>query len=742
MFNLLNNSIVKALTVAGITENNQLLQMTETKLLQIKGIGAVYAAAIMVLIKDSVIEVVDTTKIEAIRKLLLGSDRVAQDISKLESFIGRVEYELTAHFVQAFLENTKNDLEISRFLNNMDVQDIHRHAATLSLMLPNYGINTLSAYYREKAKIALAMTILTTYKLLYGHVESKQNFIITKNGTRKFTHVSYTIGNSNITKELKDSLKGVSFQAGLMHKKRTSSKAGIEGMKLPSKFIKLGKGLASLKFGIVTDIDFDTLFDRTLMESKEILSIKAGKFLTKGKTYSDLEKKVLIAEKLEETITRYKVSIGEVVLLIEQQDVLGLALHLSVNYDYRGRIYYDVINMLLNPQSKYGKYIWEAFTPRILIVEDYKWLCFAVMSAISRIAPKNAISLFEKDAEGNIEALRASAKGDYLAEVYAERIITALDCYYDNIPNSTFIFKDYTNGGGIHFASGLTREPKAMSVCNMLDVSTVNDPHSDLMESFNLHTGLTATRDDIKKCVSQGITAGISPNSAIEKIENYFLEEHEHEIEITEQQYKDIVAAVYGKTGALFHEYNKLGNSLYDNTHTKLPFTTRSGFKSASIAYISGQEVKTYYVSSEDLDRTNLHKTSIYRNMPMLYAIKGKYMTPALVGEHATAKDKGWLANVTHGANDAVAIHAIAGAMVESNVAGLLIHDNIGTSGLGQKLVLKVAKENIMLSYNDSPFIDAFEQASAGRNITLDKQMFVLEEADENFVLGDNFLQA
>ena len=127
----------------------------------------------------------------------------------------------------------------------------------------------------------------------------------------------------------------------------------------------------------------------------------------------------------------------------------------------------------------------------------------------------------------------------------------------------------------------------------------------------------------------------------------------------------------------------------------------------------------------------------------MHYNITGKNrMEPALVGEHAVAKDKGWLANTTHGANDAVSIHGIAESLVEHNIPALFIHDNIATSGLAHAIVLKRAKEELMLSYNDSPYISALKQASKGRNLVINENEFILEDVNNKFVLGDNFMQA
>jgi len=299
----------------------------------------------------------------------------------------------------------------------------------------------------------------------------------------------------------------------------------------------------------------------------------------------------------------------------------------------------------------------------------------------------------------------------------------------------------YTNGGAIHFASGLTREPKAMGAVNLLDVDNVNDPHSSLKDAFNSHTGLNATRKDIKDAVSQGVTAGISPRSAVSKIKEFFLTAHKKDVEITESVYKDIVKDVYGETGALFHEFNKWGNSLLDNETSVLYFKTKDGFPSMSIAYVKSQEVQAYYVCTAHRDTPNLPMIKLHRNMPIRYIRdKGGFMHVDLRGDFAVAKQSGFLANVTHGNTDAVAIRAIASKVIELKASALLIHDNVVAVPMVQEAVMSVATEDILDNFERLPFLEAAEQAAEGRK-TFPRSKFVLSEAT-SFKIGANFMQA
>ena len=678
--------------------------------------------------------VVTNTLTAEIRALLLDSTQVQADIAKLRSY-NRLEYNCNAQIVEDFMINDYYDRDIERYLTNMVEDEKHNHISAMSYILPSYSLDSKVQYFVEKAKIALASTIIHAYITLHGaRSEDKRKWV---GNRRVFITIQY-IGDPDKELLVKNELKGLHFvPSEAPMAKRIKGKAGLRGKKLPAKFVTLCKDFASLPHALVTDITDEQLLSY-MLQGKEMLAILNGEFLTKGRKYSKLERKALIQERVDETTTRYEMYIASVNTLRTGAARFNSPIYHSVHFEYRGRMNYDNTNMLLNPQSKIGKFMWEAYSPRILTTLDYKWLVFAVVSGVTRSNPNETIAMFEANEAKWLEDYLV--EDDMLELTYRRRIVQAISDYRSGTPNSTYTHKDYTNGGAIHFVSGLTREPKAMGAVNLLDISSVNDPHASLQKAFNAHTGLHATRDDIKKAVSQGITAGVSPKSAIKKIEEFFLAEHNEEVEISETMYNETVYDVYGRTGALFHEFNKWGNELIDNETSVLYFKTKDGFPSMSISYIKSQEVRAYFVSTTLRKNDNLPLITLHRNMPMYYVRSGKWMQPALEGKFAVAKVSGFLANVTHGMLDAVANRSHMRIFCDMLRSGLLIHDNIVTDGDTQEHILGGAKQDILGNFETLPFEDAAIQAAQGRK-AFPHSKFVLSDST-TFNLGDNFLQA
>jgi hypothetical protein len=680
--------------------------------------------------------------LSTIKSIIKTSNQVAKDLAKLESYTGRDEYQLIAQFTRAFIDTDYYDADINKFIATMEERELHNHIASLSYQLPNFGINHPSLYLMEKAKVSLASTILHTYMTEYGSTREEERAQISIRGVKTWYKIYY-IG-ADKESVAKNKTFGIHTEPAQCPVKYIKGKAGVKGLKTPRHLVRYQKDISSMEFRIVHDIDFDLLY-QYLLTKDEYKSTVAGSFLTKAqkKRMSKIELEIVIGERVADLETRYKEDIEIIKHLIEGQSISNLPYYLSIHFDYRGRQYYDLIMTLLNPQSKVGKYMWEAFTPRILNELDYKWLAFSVCSANKRINPSVAVQTFEEDEEAL--TTKFLKEHDYLELTYRKRVLLAIEDYRKGIPNRTFIFKDYTNGGAIHFSTSLTREPKAMGVCNLFDVTQVNDAHGLLREAFNKHTGLEASRDDIKKAVSQGVIAGISPRSAVAKIKDYFLNEHQEIIEITESEYMKIATDVYGKTAELFHEYNKFGNELLDNNHSYLPWKTKDGFPARSIAFIKAQEVKAYYVSTAERDSENLPQIKLLRDMPMHYIRDGKRLLPALEGEknsdgtfkYAKAKVSGFLANSTHSI-DGTSVRALGRAVVSIGAAALFIHDNIATSGFAQELVLLEAQKDILENFATLPFVSIMNQVAEGRkqvpNFTIGKQ--------QSFSIGGNFLQA
>ncbi len=741
---LLNDNEVKG---------EMLAEVSDIDLLQIKGFG-IKALEEVIAYRNALPIAREMPTMAEIRGILAASAQVEADLNKLKTF-KRPEYEAIADIFNSFISNTRLDGELERFLENMIEQELHNTVAGLSYIINDYSITGVSNHFIEAAKLSLASTILTTYlRLDTAHRRVESSYFYTKTGGRLKKDTTY-VGDASKVKLVKNEFAGIEFQAGVVTQKRVKGKAGFKGMKLKSNQKTTLGNASSMKLRRVTDIDMVKLMDH-IRHSNEFNSIRDGEFLKGRKTpKTEIQKDEMIIEELEAIEERYARYIKQITKLDVARDVHNIPIYLTMWMDYRGRFYYDLTNPLLNPQSSIGKYMWEAYNARTLNELDYASIAFSIMSELNRCNPDNALALFEQDVEGNISKYLDSAD-NYLEEVYNKRVVQAYYDYLDGTPNRTFVFRDFTNGGAIHFATGLTREPKALGSVNMYAIDNVNDNHSDLRESFNAHTGLEASRKDIKSAVSQGITAGVSAESAIKKCVEYFKDNHDTDIKITKEEYKAIIKDVYGNTGALFHEFNKEGNSMISNEHSLLKWTNRHGNVSMSIPYLKGYENKVYYVSSDTdrNDKGDLKSMTIFRNMPIhKIVVQGKWETATSVtvrrGKTVESKAKvsGFLANVTHSI-DAVTIADIINSMADVGTAGIFIHDNIGCAPIVQsEIVVPTAQAAIRHNLEELPMLQALEQVtesynkvtSSPRKVT--RMKYVLSEKTD-IKIGKNFMQA
>lgn len=649
--------------------------------------------------------------------------------------------------VNKFIETTVFDKDINLFLKDLPEMELHNAIATLSYRLNSRGMQELNQHYREQGKLSLASTILYEYhKIVHGRIDVKYNRGKT---SASYNRDTYYIGNPAITIDKKNSLAGITYEPA-SPKTKVKGKAGLKQVKLTARAKQTLSNGNSMQHRLCTDVNPIRLY-KHMLKGNEYQATKRGEFL-KGRKVGKYERKELIKDRLLMTRLRYREDINNYKMLINAQEKWNQPIYLEMKYEYRGRVNYINNNQILGPQTKMGKKMWESYKPRTLNSIDYRYIAFVIMSTIERCNPDNAVVLFEKDIEGNIAKFKAEA-GDYLEEVYHNRVVKSYYDYLDGTPNGTYLFTDYTNSGGIRFSVGLTREPKAMAVCNLLNIDSVTDVHGKLREAFNKHLGTKATRNDIKKAVSQGITAGVSPASAVKKIVDYFLNEHGLEVSISKEDYKEIIEDVYGKTGSLFHEFNLEMNSFYDNQNSELDINTRDGFPARSIAYLKGHEMKIYYVSTkEDRNKNNdLKSITLTRDMPMLYIVKdGKWIAAQSASKKfingsekvvfSKAKDKGGLANTTH-ADDSVPVRAKIDWLASVGGSAIFIHDNDGACGMLQAGLLKVGQDDLVDSYEKQPFLMALESASKNSKRTINGERYTIG-TKVNFRPGSNFMQA
>jgi len=648
-------------------------------------------------------------RIKQIKANLRVSSEINSSMIKLRSLVS-TEYNLQAELIEAFLVLNTHDKAIAsamdKIINSKEETEIHNVIASLSYAIPAYGIPMYPLYYADKVKVALASVIMVEYIKVYGAREDQTIKVIRGRSIGVDTHYVQALDTNKVEKNL---LYGIEYIPGVINTKQIKTKPGAPRLK-PCKVLKeTARAVSSMALEIVDDISSNDILNE-LMKGKDYLSV----INPKGRVQ---EHRLAMKDRFE----TYAEIFGEI------QEASKLGIYLTVYFCYRNRMYYDVPLQVLNPQSKIGKYVYQAHKPRLLTEEDYNELAFAAASSTSRCTLAEGRAMFEANEDSIREELLAEES--FLDLTYNKRLLNAIDDYRVGLPSKFLLLLDYTTGGLIHFSSGYTQEKQAMKLSNIIEGETMQDTHQTMANAIIDVVGLEISRSDAK-VINQSILAGVSPKSATEKFNKHFGEEV-----ITEDQLVKVGRAVYGGTFDAFHSYNKWGKSLVDNDNSSLMFTMSDGVKCMSSAYIKGQEVKVYVPTT-----SGMKQMSIHRNMPLL--IDNNSHTPLLVGTDASVKMSGWLANTTH-AHDGKAIRKIAVAIHKAGQVGIFIHDNIGAFGsVHADVVRPTAKADVQENYDNKSFLDIQRQVSENRKGASISVMSYSVNDVEDFEISDNFLQA
>jgi hypothetical protein len=625
--------------------------------------------------------------------------------------INNDEYRNQAKLIEAFLVLDTNDKPIAqameKVINAKDEIEVHNAIAGLSYSMPNYGISVYPLYYADKIKIALAAVIMQEYMKAFGAREGQKVKVF--NG-KAVSIESYFLQAISVEAVEKNLLAGIHFQTGEMPTKHIKTKPGAPRLKVCKRLKTVAKAVSSMGLRIVSDISKDQVLSELL----------------KGKDYlASLDPK---GKKLEHRIAMKArfIQYSELFELMQTKSRLA-PLYLSVNFDYRGRMYYDVSLQVLNPQSKLGKFMYEANTSRKLSALDYKNLAFAAASSVSRCKLGDGVAIYEAN-EASIRA-KLLEEDDFLALTYNKRLMGAIDAYKAGEKSRFLLLLDYTTGGLIHFSSGYTQEKKSMVLANIVDGEDMQDTHQSIADPIAKITGLDISRKDAKN-INQSILAGSTMKSATKKFNAYFGDEV-----LTEEQLTKVCLEVYGETALVFSEFNNWGKGLLDNDNSSLKWTASDGVKCMSSAYIKGQEVKLYIPTT-----SGMKQMSIFRNMPLL--IENSSQKPLLVGKEASAKMYGFLANTTHG-EDGTDIRAIVMALAEEDMVGIFIHDNIGAFGIAHETCVRpTAKIRVQERFASKYFLDIQTQVANNRVGSYIKPMDYSVCDIGTLVISDNFLQA
>lgn len=648
-------------------------------------------------------------RIKTIKSNLRSSSAINSQLIRLRSLIND-EYNRQADLIEAFLVLNNYDKDIAkslgRLINAKEETEIHNIISALSYSIPSYGIAIYPIYYLDKIKVALAGMIVKEYTRVYGARLDQKNKIV--KGRSIGIDLSY-IQCISLDKVEKNILEGLHFEPGHCPTKFIKVKPGAPKLRVCGRQKKVQKAVSGMQMRVVTDISKEDMLAQ-LMRGDDYQQAVEGK---------GQEHRIAMKARFERYSELYE---------IVQTKGLLTPLYLSVNFDYRSRMYYDLTAVFLNPQSKIGKYVWEAYAPRRLGKQDYKELAFAASSIVGRIQYEDSLEYFE----ANEDSIRAQllTEEDFLERIYNKRLLKAIDDYRARTKSRFLLLLDYTTGGLIHFSTGYTRERKAMTLGNMVPNTDIQDTHQLMADEVHKIVGIDISRKDAK-VINQSILAGVSLKSMTNKFNEHFGDNV-----IAEQQMAIIGRDVYGDTFEVFNKYSRWGKGLLDNENTSVMWKARDNVKCMSSAYIKGQEVQVYVPAI-----TGMKSMKIYRNMP--YLIESNSRTPLLVGEYTKVKDSGYLANTTHSV-DATPIRDMAIELAESGEVAIFIHDNIGTIGINHNTIIRpIAQEHIKYNYDNQVFLGIQEQSSSNRKGSYIKPMdYSVNDYNEEFIPSPNFLQA
>ena len=655
------------------------------------------------------------SRIKSIKNSLRNATEVANQLDYMRN-LKLDEYKKQAELITQFLIYDTQDKTLAsaldKLINSKEEQEVHNLIAALSYHVGVYGTQVYPLYYADKIKIGFAGMLVTEYIRQYG--SRKDVKVQVFNGRTVATELAY-VSALDYTKLEKNILSGIHFQPGEVPTKHIATKPGSPRLKLDKRLKQVAKAASGMKLRVVQDVNQEELVG-------ELLKGKDYKTALAGKGY---EHRLAMKARFE----KY----GELFSIVQAKGSLA-PLYLSIRFDYRGRIYYDHTSVFLNPQSKIGKYMWEAYESRTLGQQDYQELCFAACSIVSRRTPEGSIEAFESNEQDIRKDLLAEE--EFLPLIYNKRVLKAIDEYRTGTKSRFLLLLDYTTGGLLHFSSGYTRERKSMILGNIVKGAELQDTHQTMANAVVELTSLHISRKDAKE-INQSVIAGVSLKSMVNKFNEYFSLEHGKEDAISEQQMVTIGTEVYGQTFEIFHKYNKWGKGLVDNANSSLKWLARDNVKCMSSAYVKGQAVAVYIPM---VGREKTKKITVHRNMPLL--IENKSQTPLLVGNDAKAKMSGFLANTTHSV-DATPIREMVVQLAEAGEVGIFIHDNIGTFGVNHSTFVRpIGQEHIEWNYRNQVFLDMQRQVSENR---VGSKIPVIDYSVNDmtdFEVSDNFLQA
>ncbi len=571
---------------------------------------------------------VRNSEINSIRTSLVSSDKV---MALLEN--PKVKNPNLKLLTRAFIEQPMLDDKMADAVNALKGTDgkltLSEGISKLSYSMPNYKPSQpMTQYDYQEGRVSLASTLLHAL-IRGGLVEHKTKPVRSDTGKYKTTTTLFMEED-----EGKMLMHGIHEKPGVVMQTNLRAKDGGKSLRLTSdqKNFLAEKSSKRLRLVKTPASELREYFHQT----EWYIKAREG----------DLENNTCLKDRVESYI--------DAILELQKRDVIFL----SVWFDTRYRLYYDMILQGINPHGKtFETSQWELADARLTDTQGHNHIIHSmVMIVDGRCSMKHALKVFNPKTYV-LELLT----GDYSISdaFYNKRLVQAYNDSVSQTPSRFLLAKDATTGGLQHHGIGF-KSTKSMISSNVGGNKTPQDAHQDFADAFGL-----SVRQDAKD-LNTPLLHGSSIATIVEILNAKHGTEHTEEYVI-----KHMIEA-YGPEVMNISRIADFGTTLVSNQVSTLMFNTLDGWKAQSTAYIQSAELNVYYLNPEA--KSGYGTNRVQRNMPLHVMKDGSFFTGTGSGTKRTiAKVKGLDANMTH-VDDAYCLRGVNADMYKHD--NFLMHAN------------------------------------------------------------------
>lgn len=554
--------------------------------------------------------------------------------------------------------------KLRKILNSIDADKLHYGVVVGKIMerLNVQGDAAMQEFYSHEIKAYTAFQLVSILvDLDIVQLRSEFKFEVNEHTgipeAKQIQYISFGIAKQDNPMYL----KGVHTKPGVVTQKRYKVQAGGVSRKLGKAEKEILTMASSFPLRMV-DIDLEEL-ELYMKSSPWYMKVFKGEIENFDKLIAD--------DLVANTLTKY----SRLKTLPE--------FYLSMNLDYRTRMYYDLTQLGLNPHGKsFETYLFESAKPyKIQEIEEFQYS--AVVLIDGRMAHHVAVDKFNADKDHYMSALRTkpdclssllhtkstekeiksyvSAMGDYL---YGRKLADAIDSYYNDEYTHFLLGEDATNGGLQHGGTAF-HAPSMMEGGNVGGLPTQVDSHSNLMNLLGLSDRQAA------KDIHQPLLHGSSTRTVAEVMK------------LTIPQTEALLEKAYGEQVFNIKLIADWGVAYGANHNTSLKWKTRDGLFAQSISYVTSIPLKLKALSTTKSQ--GYTQILIHKDMPMLKARNGESVygssrkqDKSLLG--GNVKNRGLYANITHSI-DATALREVIRAIHAIGKGGIWKHDNFLVPG-------------------------------------------------------------